>query len=72
MTESALVVAGLGGLLGLLVGSFLNVVIYRLPKMLEHQWVTECAEMSGKKAEETPAFNPVSYTHLTLPTSDLV
>ena len=59
MTESALVVAGLGGLLGLLVGSFLNVVIYRLPKMLEHQWVTECAEMSGKKAEETPAFNLV-------------
>ena len=32
MTESALVVAGLGGLLGLLVGSFLNVVIYRVPR----------------------------------------
>ena len=30
--------AALLGVLGLLVGSFLNVVIYRLPKMLERQW----------------------------------
>jgi len=57
MPESAVVVSGFGGVLGLLVGSFLNVVIYRLPKMLEHQWTAECAEMSGKKAEGTPAFN---------------
>lgn len=28
----------LGGLLGLLIGSFLNVVIYRMPLMLEQQW----------------------------------
>ena len=35
------------GLFGLLIGSFLNVVIYRLPKMLEQQWADECAEMSG-------------------------
>ena len=31
-------------LLGLLIGSFLNVVIYRLPKMMEQQWAAECAE----------------------------
>ena len=30
--------------LGLLVGSFLNVVIYRLPLMLERQWREQCAE----------------------------
>ena len=30
---------------GLLVGSFLNVVIYRLPKMMEIQWRAEYAEM---------------------------
>jgi len=30
--------------LGLVVGSFLNVVIYRLPLMLERQWREECAE----------------------------
>ncbi len=30
--------------MGLLVGSFLNVVIHRLPKMMEHEWRTQCAE----------------------------
>ncbi|MDP3413618.1 MAG: prepilin peptidase, partial [Polaromonas sp.] len=39
--------AALAGILGLLVGSFLNVVIYRLPKIMERQWALECAEMSG-------------------------
>jgi leader peptidase (prepilin peptidase)/N-methyltransferase len=33
-------------LLGLLVGSFLNVVIYRLPLMLERQWRAQCAELA--------------------------
>ena len=31
-------------ILGLLVGSFLNVVIYRLPKMMERDWQTQCRE----------------------------
>ena len=30
--------------LGLLIGSFLNVVIYRLPSIMEQQWKTECQE----------------------------
>ena len=34
-------------LLGLLVGSFLNVVIYRLPKMMERDWKSQCTELSG-------------------------
>jgi leader peptidase (prepilin peptidase) / N-methyltransferase len=41
-SEAALAVA-----LGLLIGSFLNVVIYRLPKMLERQWAREHLEWSG-------------------------
>lgn len=49
--------AALGGVLGLLLGSFLNVVIYRLPKMLEAQWAAECAEISGKDVLEGQAFN---------------
>lgn len=49
--------ASLIGLLGLLIGSFLNVVIYRLPKMMERQWAAECAELSGKPAPEQEAFN---------------
>ena len=32
---------------GLIVGSFLNVVIHRLPVMLERQWRAECAQLPG-------------------------
>jgi leader peptidase (prepilin peptidase)/N-methyltransferase len=42
--------AALLGLLGLLVGSFLNVVIYRLPVILEAQWKAECAQVQGQEA----------------------
>src|SRR5580658_6095086 len=31
---------------GLLVGSFLNVVIYRVPVMLEREWQAQCAELA--------------------------
>jgi leader peptidase (prepilin peptidase)/N-methyltransferase len=34
------------GLLGLVVGSFLNVVIYRLPIMMEREWISQCAELA--------------------------
>lgn len=45
------------GLLGLMVGSFLNVVIHRLPIMMERDWAAQCAELRG----ETPtAFEPLS------------
>jgi leader peptidase (prepilin peptidase)/N-methyltransferase len=41
----------LAGFSGLLVGSFLNVVIYRLPKIMEQQWAAECAELTGQTTE---------------------
>ena len=43
--------------LGLLIGSFLNVVIHRLPKMMERQWRADCAGLNGESAttSETPA-----------------
>jgi leader peptidase (prepilin peptidase)/N-methyltransferase len=47
----------LAGILGLLIGSFLNVVIYRLPKMMERQWAQECAELAGHSAEPSDKFN---------------
>ena len=47
------------GVLGLLVGSFLNVVIHRFPKMLERQWAAECAALSGEPAKEEEPFNLV-------------
>ena len=49
--------AVLFGLLGLLIGSFLNVVIYRLPKMMERQWTEECAELSGTTVAPSEKFN---------------
>ena len=42
-------------LLGLLVGSFLNVVIHRVPLMLERSWRRECLALDGK---EPPAEEP--------------
>lgn len=33
--------------LGLMVGSFLNVVIHRLPQMMQREWVEQCAELHG-------------------------
>ncbi len=46
------------GALALVIGSFLNVVIHRLPVMLERTWLRQCQEMSGAEtsaadAEET-------------------
>ena len=47
------------GALGLVVGSFLNVVIYRLPVMMERSWNRECREHAGVSADtdEQQRFN---------------
>jgi len=39
--------AAIFGLFGLLIGSFVNVVIHRLPKMMEAEWAANCAELAG-------------------------
>jgi leader peptidase (prepilin peptidase) / N-methyltransferase len=49
--------AALIGILGLLIGSFLNVVIHRLPKMLEAQWAVECAEFTEQAAPAQEKLN---------------
>jgi len=46
-------------LLGLCVGSFLNVVIYRLPKMMQAQWRTECALLEEREPPPAEVFNLV-------------
>lgn len=43
------------GLLGLCIGSFLNVVIHRLPQMMERAWRLESADLLGVAAPESPA-----------------
>lgn len=40
--------------IGLMVGSFLNVVILRLPKMMEREWHQQCAELRGETIETLP------------------
>ena len=44
-------------LLALTVGSFLNVVVYRLPKMLEQGWYLECREFLADEVANVPAKN---------------
>ena len=44
-------------MLGLVVGSFLNVVILRVPKMMEQAWHRECCELLAQSAPEEPVVN---------------
>ena len=42
-------------LLSLLIGSFLNVIIYRLPIMMEQEWRAQCEELGATPATDIPA-----------------
>ncbi len=53
-TEQGPLIA-LTGLLGLLIGSFLNVVILRLPKRLEHDWRSQARELLGHEEVDEAA-----------------
>ena len=55
LQSSPLLFAIMCAVLGLMVGSFLNVVIHRLPKMLEIGWQQQCAELRG---EDPAPFTP--------------
>ena len=54
LVESPLMFVSLAFLLALLVGSFLNVVIYRLPIMMERSWREQCSELSATPATDLP------------------
>jgi leader peptidase (prepilin peptidase)/N-methyltransferase len=55
LPEGALVV--LAGVLGLIVGSFLNVVIHRLPRMMQAQWLAQAAEIEGREPQAQAPYN---------------
>jgi leader peptidase (prepilin peptidase)/N-methyltransferase len=55
-TEPALF-TGLVFLFSLLIGSFLNVAIHRLPKMMEAEWHAQCAELRGEPVAESPRYD---------------
>lgn len=60
MQASAVLTAVLAGLLGLLVGSFLNVVIYRLPLMLQREWRSQCLEYLQLDPKKVKTADPVA------------
>ncbi|MEY8216089.1 MAG: A24 family peptidase [Colwellia sp.] len=43
--------------LSLLIGSFLNVVVYRLPKMMQNGWYQDCREFLADEMKDIPAKN---------------
>jgi len=45
---------------GLCVGSFLNVVIHRLPRMMEREWRAQCAELAGQPVAAEPPLDLVA------------
>jgi leader peptidase (prepilin peptidase)/N-methyltransferase len=53
--------------LSLIIGSFLNVVIYRLPKMMHNTWYLECREFLADEVKNIP---PAEMTELTLSKPD--
>lgn len=61
MTDPFVLPAGLfialAAVLGLMVGSFLNVVVHRLPKMLEREWREQCAWLEGRETEATERYD---------------
>ncbi|MCW5654994.1 A24 family peptidase [Hydrogenophaga sp.] len=61
--------AALLGLLGLLVGSFLNVVIHRLPRMMEARWAADCAELHSPSGDAHPHAAPTEPYNLMVPRS---
>ena len=61
--------AALAGVLGLMVGSFLNVVIYRLPQMMERQWAREHADYAHATGGPAPAAPDAAAFNLAVPRS---
>ncbi len=64
LQSSPIFFMALFAVIGLMVGSFLNVVIHRLPKMLEQEWLQQCADLNGKTTENAPPYNLPRYNLL--------
>lgn len=55
--------------LGLCIGSFLNVVIHRLPKMMEREWRAQCAELTTPAAAADASADQSARFNLVVPRS---
>jgi leader peptidase (prepilin peptidase)/N-methyltransferase len=54
LTQMPILFIGISFVVALLIGSFLNVVIYRLPIMMEREWRAQCEEIAETPAVELP------------------
>lgn len=54
MSEMSTGPIAVAGLVGLCVGSFINVVAHRLPQMMEREWQSQCAELRGEALDPAP------------------
>lgn len=59
LQHSSAIFIAFSTIIGIMVGSFLNVVIYRLPRMMERAWHQQCAELRGENIHYSPVFNLV-------------
>ena len=53
-------------LFGLLIGSFLNVVIYRLPQMMFRAWLADASENLASETPEHNVFNDGKYLFISV------
>ncbi len=60
---------GTAGVVGLMVGSFLNVVIHRMPKMMDADWRQQCIEFLHPEQAEKDAASPPPRYNLVVPRS---
>ena len=56
LQQSSPIFITLSVILGLMVGSFLNVVIHRLPKMMAREWHNNCLELQGKEVQKSSKY----------------
>jgi leader peptidase (prepilin peptidase)/N-methyltransferase len=54
LAESPAIFIAIAFAFALLIGSFLNVVIYRLPIMMEREWRAQCSELAESPAPDIP------------------
>ncbi len=57
LQQSPSLAIGTAAVFGLLVGSFLNVVIHRVPKMLEREWAQQAAELRGEPVADAGRYD---------------
>lgn len=57
LLQDKTVFAAAAAIAGLVIGSFLNVVIHRFPKMMEREWRAQCAELNGQPVKDEGRYN---------------